>query len=215
MATQEHYNIINKFVHEIEEFFNKYSSDNQLEQIKIIKEKLSLEHAFIRLFLDYDYQVCNGGHQQYVDNGYHSTEQYGCMDNVSENSDIHEELVNLSKLFFEKYPIKLAEDFLKIIGDFKISTDKESETEENCYECDGHGYIFENIEEEEEEKECEECNGDGYVMVDNQNHGNIDHSTEILFRELDHRYFQINENLIAGIAISIKNKKITEAFKIF
>lgn len=212
MATNEHYSIIQKFVDEMDDVFNQHLDDNRLNQIKAVKEKLSLEHAFIRLFLDYDYQVCNGGHVQYVGNGYHSTEQSGFFQDVSDNCNIHEELISLSKEFFKKYPVKLSTDFIKIIEEFHIDIDDEREIEETCHECQGDGY---NPENEDEYEDCYECDGSGMVMVDNQNRGEIDSGTAILFEELDDKYYKISDNLIAAIAISIKNRKISESFKSF
>lgn len=52
-------------------------------------------------------------------------------------------------------------------------------------------------------------------MVDNPNRGDIDNQTSILFKELDDRYYKINDKLIAVIAIFIKNRKISESLKSF
>lgn len=212
MATNEHYSIIQKFVDEMDEVFNQHLDDNRLNQIKAVKEKLSLEHAFIRLFIDYDYQVCNGGHVQYVGNGYHSTEQSGFFQDVSDNCNIHEELISLSKEFFKKYPVKFSTDFIKIIEEFHIEIDNEREIEEICLECQGSGC---NEENEDEDEDCYECDGSGEIMVDNPNRGEIDSGTAILFEELDDKYYKISDNLIAAIAISIKNRKISESFNSF
>lgn len=210
MITSENQNFLDIFFEEAEDFLIKYPNNNRLKEIKIVKEKLSLEHAFFLLFSDYDKQVCNGGHRQYVGNGYHSIEQNGFIQNVSDNCDVHYEFVKLSKQFLEKYPNDVLREFIQIIEKFHIEIDNETEIEEICLECVGSGSDVEN-----EDEDCYECDGSGEVMVDNSNRGDIDNQTSILFKELDDRYYKINDKLIAVIAIFIKNRKISESLKSF
>lgn len=77
--------------------------------------------ALAILFGKYNYQVCNGGHAQYFDNGYASIGSSGCF---SHHKDItlHKKLVEL----FEKYcDIKLKDDVLTILKRFRPLRDED------------------------------------------------------------------------------------------
>lgn len=210
MITSENQNFLDIFFEEAEDLLSKYPNNNRLKEIKTVKEKLSFEHSFFLLFSDYDNQVCNGGHVQYVGNGYHSTEQNGFIQNISDNYDIHDEFVQLSKEFLEKYPNDVLKEFVQIIENFHIEIDNEIEIEETCHECQGSG-----CSEEEEEEDCYICDGSGMILVDNQNRGNIDKETTTLFEELDDKYYKINEMLINWISIALKNKEINKNLQNF
>lgn len=51
MITSENQNFLDIFFEEAEDFLIKYPNNNRLKEIKIVKEKLSLEHAFFYFFL--------------------------------------------------------------------------------------------------------------------------------------------------------------------
>ena len=180
MITSENQNFLDIFFEEAEDLLSKYPNNNRLKEIKTVKEKLSFEHSFFLLFSDYD------------------------------NYDIHDEFVQLSKEFLEKYPNDVLKEFIQIIEKFHIEIDNETEIEEICLECVGSGSDVEN-----EDEDCYECDGSGEVMVDNPNRGDIDNQISILFKELDDRYYKINDKLLAVIAIFIKNRKISESLKSF
>jgi hypothetical protein len=207
MSQDEAHTIINKFVSEMDSIINDEKSEgsNRVEQVSSIIDKLSIEHAFIRLWLDYDYQVCNGGHMQYADNGYHSTMQNGCMGYTSDEDDIHQELVKIAGLFLTKHPIPLAETFLSTLKDFKIELDLEEVTEDCCSECGGSGTTSEWDEDEEEvDSDCSNCDGTGEVENNNEFFQSPDYTTRNLFGTLDTRYYDINEELVIQISTVLK-----------
>jgi hypothetical protein len=213
ISQDEAHTIINKFVSEMDSIINAEKSEgsNRIEQVLSIIDNLSMEHAFIRLWLDYDYQVCNGGHMQYADNGYHSTMQHGCMGYTSDEDDIHQELVKLAGLFLTKYPIPLAENFLSTLTDFKIELDLEEVTEDCCSDCGGSGTTSEWVESEEDDEDgedadidCVNCEGTGEVENNNEFFQSPDYKTRNLFDTLDTRYYDINNELSIQIATALK-----------
>ena len=62
------YDFINVYVHEMDDTVNNLRGEDRITLIKQVIKQHSLEHGWIRLFLDYDYQVCNGGHTQVCNN---------------------------------------------------------------------------------------------------------------------------------------------------
>lgn len=214
MEKQQAYDIINRYVAEMDTTITEASKEgNRIEAVNAVIEKHSMEHGFLRLFLDLDYQVCNGGFQQYTDNGYHSTQQAGFMSDVSEEADIHERLIELSKEFFEKYDIALSEKFMSIIKEYEVEIDTEYEIEEDCEECSGSGTVTDQelVEDEDgeeyyedTEEECGECGGCGWVNINNPQHGCVTSSCSEIYSKLDDRYYAINDALIVEIAKNLK-----------
>lgn len=205
---EQAYNVINQFVKEIENVINEHKDNDRLEQIKAIIEKHSIVHGWIRLWLDWDYQVNNGGVSQYVDNGYHSTFQKGCMDNTRSEDNIHQELVRLTEDFLKSYPVDLGHTFLSIIKDFKITLDDEEMITECCDTCDGSGTEYEYDEDSEEEisSVCSNCDGTGECDNYNENYNNPDFDTRNLFDKLTKRYYAISDSFIIQVAESLNNK---------
>ena len=214
MEKQQAYDIINEYLEEMDATITEASKDgNRIEVINAVIKNHSMEHGFLRLFLDLDYQVCNGGFEQYTGNGYHSTEQAGCTSDVSEEADIHERLVELSKEFFEKYDIPQSEEFMSIITTYKVEIDTEYEIEEDCEKCSGSGTVTEQelVEDEDgeeyyedTEEECGECGGCGWVDIHNPQHGCVTSSCSEMYSKLDDRYYAINDDLIVEIAKNLK-----------
>ena len=102
---------------------------------------------FSTMLGSYNYQVGNGGHQQYYDNGYASSEQRG-FGSFYDDIDKHDEFVELfTKLGIDK--IKLGKDAYSIIRRFELDLEDELE---KCYTCNGDGIV-----------NCEECDGNGAV----------------------------------------------------
>ena len=99
---------------------------------------------FIVLMKNLVSQVNNGGFHQYFGNGYSSFEK-----NSERDGDIsaHEKLIELYKKYVPKN-----ENTIKLLNIFRKFCD--SVMPEDCYECDGNGYI---------EDECSECNGSGWI----------------------------------------------------
>lgn len=201
-AYEQAYKTINKFVHEMKNTINENKNRNRIEQIKVITKKHSIAHAWIRLWLDWDHQINNGGVSQYTLNGYHSTMQNGCIGNTSDEDDIHQEFVRVSEEFLKSNPVELGETFLSIIKDFKITLDDESTIEEYCNTCNGSGTESTWNEEldDEVDSECSNCYGSGEEEVQNERHNEPDYDTEDLFSNLDKRYYEINNHLILQIA---------------
>lgn len=133
----------------------------------------------------YNYQVCNGGHLQYFDNGYASRGSNGCFMANHEDIDNHEKLI---KLVEEHLDIPLKEQLLKIMKDFEVDFD----TEEDCDECGGLG----RCEEEDGEggttcETCYTCNGTG--TVDSR------YARVIGGDPLDSRYYKINDKIVEQV----------------
>lgn len=156
------------------------------------------------LIKNYVYQVNNGGHIQYYDNGYASLETQGCMVD-HEDTGAHDELVALVK---EHLTIPLQADLLKVLEQFEITEDTTcpdcggwGRDEEECSDCDGHGEIEVDEDEWEEcsacggsgsiENECFTCGGDGEV-----GNGSIHVKDN---DKLDEMLYEFNDELIEQI----------------
>jgi len=107
---------------------------------------------FCVAFSTYNGQVCNGGHVQYHDNGYASTNL-----KTKDNCENHDEMVDLfSELKLDKLP--LGQKVYDVISKFEVELDDEIEAcsicggggEAECCECQGNGII-----------ECKKCGGSG------------------------------------------------------
>lgn len=102
---------------------------------------------------NYNYQVGNGGHRQYFDNGYASVGSSGFSGNhqdIENHDNMMESIVEYGLM--EKYPI-----FKKAYSVMKQFEEDMRGFDERCDECDGSGYV---------EETCYDCNGEGSTMVD-------------------------------------------------
>ena len=122
-----------------EEFFDK---------IREIDDRLVL----IRRFGNYYYQVNNGGHFQYFDNGYASEVHTGCFSKKDSDISAHEELISLVKKYFPN--TEVAQKFLDLLEDFQNHV-----IPEECGYCNGNGY-------EEYDVDCPDCGGSGEIDGD-------------------------------------------------
>ena len=122
-----------------EEFFDK---------IRAIDERLVL----IRRFGNYYYQVNNGGHFQYFDNGYASEVHTGCFSRKDSDISSHEELIALVKKYFPNTDV--SRKFLDLLEDVKNYV-----VPEECEYCNGSGYT-------EYEIDCPDCGGTGEIDGD-------------------------------------------------
>jgi len=136
---------------------------DMIEFVKNVDEKFALAI----LVGKYNYQVNNGGHIQYFDNGYASIDE--------NDKELHELMVEL----FEKY-LKF-DSVLNILKEFKLDT-------QYCYDCDGEGSFYEVDEEtgEEEEEQCWTCNGTGQSQD----------MTVVNNEDLDDKYYKVNDKFI-------------------
>lgn len=167
--------------------FDEYLTDNSNDFLNNLEE-IDERCLFIRLFLNYHNQVCNGGHYQYFDNGYASTETInkGCFSTKSNNIDLHHQMISLFQKYFDVSSNEIYKKFLSIISEFCNSI-----TEEECNECEGSGEIEFESEDEDgyittEYETCNYCNGSG--VTDNYTCYNTD--------KLDTQYYEIYEKLL-------------------
>jgi hypothetical protein len=113
-----------------------------------------------------NYQVCNGGWVQWVDNGYcvgYTTliEALKSMD-----TELSKKVMGMVKSIGEYLTDEVKSGTMDSHG-FGITYLIEADDETNpCSECDGNGYIT--SEDEEEEEECNECFGDGEIIEDGE-----------------------------------------------
>jgi hypothetical protein len=148
-----------------------------------ITDYVGKEYGFLPLFCfllsNYDGQVCNGGHIQYFDNGYASSNTNGYKSSY-DDIETHEEFASLFKdLQFDKILAngKAAYD---IINSFELNLEDEIDEctecrgsgEVKCDECDGNGNI--DCPEcdgtgEKDDEDCDNCNGNGNIECDNCN----------------------------------------------
>jgi len=116
-------------------------------------------HALVLLVSTYDSQVYNGGHQQYLDNGYADGNNGIFLDHPT--TDMHDLMISL----FNQLGLSSDKRFTAAITTmhmFKV------DNELICDECDGKGYIVYCDEDKEDEfgdceEECAACDGTGYI----------------------------------------------------
>lgn len=135
--------MIEKFNDYVDE---KHKASEFLNRLEEVDERCLL----VRLFGNYHYQVNNGGHFQYFDNGFASMEDIdgGCFGTKTAELDIHFKMIEL----FEKY-LPNNETTVRFINNLKSF--KNAVVEEECGCCDGNGYYTEEVT-------CDSCNGSGW-----------------------------------------------------
>ena len=167
---------------------------------KVIEDLGEVYGLFV-LLGKYNQQVYNGGHVQYHDNGYDSSERSGAFSNDYGNIDLHEKMVEL----FQKHgfnQLKDGDKVFDILKDYTISNaycddcDGNGEYNEDCYQCDGTGEIENN--EEEEFDTCDVCNGSGEDSGECSScygSGEIENEYEVENPDvLDTRYYKISSD---------------------
>ena len=143
----------------------------------------------VKLFImlgNYNYQVCNGGHIQYFDNGYASNGG-GFRKGHDTDCENHTELVGL----FNEYKLSLlpgGAEILSILQAFRIEVDEESQIMESCH-C-GH------------DDECEDCEGRGEFETENPDFGSVSNSMEL--DQLDKRYYAVYEAFEKQVNLHLK-----------
>jgi hypothetical protein len=114
--------------------------------------------ALVAFYLaKYNYQIGNGGHQQYFDNGYASSEPKGFGVNYKD-IDRHNEFVELFEQLGLNKILPSGKEAFDIISSFELDFSDEYQDceycggsgEEECSGCSGYGSIT-----------CEECDGEG------------------------------------------------------
>jgi hypothetical protein len=146
--------------------YNKWQKHNDWgydDMLNYIDDKFGDLLTFSVMLGAYNGQVCNGGHLQYFDNGYASSESRGAF-GTYENVDIHEDFTRLFKKLELDEKLEHGEEALNIIKKFngrELTTlmeecpDCGGSGEYECYECGGDGH-----------KQCDECNGEGEIEID-------------------------------------------------
>ncbi len=170
----------------------------------------------------YNYQVCNGGHLQYYDNGYASSNSSGVFGNYKDIAK-HEDMVLLFSELGLKDKLKLGNEIYNIINQFDLELGDETESceycggsgSEDCRECNGDGEIpcssCQGDGENDEGEECEECGGSGSIPCEECGGSgsipceNCDGSGEIVVEDvpmtgfwdiLDDSWYKINEKAL-------------------
>lgn len=143
--------ILQGIINIIHEHF--WSEDMSYDEIvHYIIRKFGYLIALSLLLSKYNYQVGNGGHLQYYDNGYASDDRKG------ENIEIHDKFVELFKELKMDKILPDGEKAYNIINSFELDLEDELEPcncndgYNDCYTCSGNGVI-----------DCPECNGDGEI----------------------------------------------------
>ena len=144
-------------------------------------EKLGAAAKLFILIGKYNEQTCNGGHLQYMDNGYADGEG-GCFRKHDPEMPLHKEMIQL----FREFKLTLlphGKEVLGILESFRVEV---SEGNEACSECGGSG-------EGEPGEDCSNCGGSGEQEAD----GSILNQDES--GKLDDRYYAISEVWMAEL----------------
>ena len=157
-----------------------------LGMINHMNETYGWEAAFLILVGKYNYQVNNGGHMQYFDNGY-TDGVTGFADDHDPEMPLHKQLIEgldkLEKLFITKYSYSSDRILtLRTLRDILIQFLN--------IDIDEDEYIEEEVEYEDDE---------GYTTYEternrNDNYGYI--TDNDLLKELDVSYYKINEQFM-------------------
>jgi hypothetical protein len=139
---------------------------------------LSVEHAWSNLFINYNNQVRNGGHEQYVENRYHTDHDDSYCD---QEGNMHQKLTSLTEEMSKKYDIPELKDFLLTLKEFKISVSEDEYTD-----------VWDDDEQEEVE---------GY----NPDYQKPKEATNGLFGKLDGQYFNYQDSLIDKVGAVLKD----------
>jgi hypothetical protein len=172
---------------------------------------------------NYNYQVGNGGHMQYFDNGYASSNSRG-FGHTYDNIDLHDDFEEIFKELKMDEILKNGKKALQIIHSFVLDFDDEIEDcsncggngKEECPECNGSGNqtcpTCNGSGEDNEGGECEECGGSGDIVCvecDGNSEitcGECDGDGQVVvaenvpmsegWNELDSRWYIIDDELI-------------------
>lgn len=134
--------------------FNNVHPGNYLTYANVVKRAAVIDqrHEFALLINSYDSQVCNGGHDQYMVNGY-AGDGVGGFFAKHPTTEFHDRLIELMRVYgFSKEPV------YHIMTMFHVSATSP------CYSCDGSGIVVEEDEDGDEyETDCWECHGTGSI----------------------------------------------------
>lgn len=201
MIKESNHNIMDAVLIKLDELIVKSTKD-PLQFIETIDERC----LFVYLFSNYMYQVNNGGHAQYFDNGYASSETYykGCFSDKTDNFDIHEKMIFLFKKYFDVKNNLIYSEFLSILNDFKDNI-----FFEDCLECGGGGELEYEDEDGLNYETCSYCNGTGQsdILTFNQDSNLDDKFYELSAKLLENFYTDINKWIISDDILTFEVTK--------
>ncbi len=160
------------------------------DMIEFARNKNPL-HALAILVSNYNGQVCNGGHSQYIFNGYaHGIG--GCFDDHP-TTEMHDLMLEL----FTQLSFALDTCF---VGVYTIMREVRVDMESVCGNCGGAGFtISMGVPEwskwDDGDQDCHVCNGSGVVSK-----SSID---ETLADKLDDAYYAINDQFMTDFKETI------------
>jgi hypothetical protein len=171
----------------------------------------------------YNYQICNGGHEQYFDNGFASSNSRGFGYNYKE-IETHEDFIKLFNELNMNSILPSGQKAYNIMLKFDLTYDDDTETCDNCSgdgnidcdKCDGGGSVdcldCEGDGEDQDGNSCENCDGKGTTNCEDcEGSGHIncedcDGSGYVVVEEdvadktgwdkLDTEWYEINDNVM-------------------
>lgn len=189
------------------------------EMLENAVEKYGLAFKTLVQLGKYNYQVCNGGHYQYFDNGY-ASDGGGCFQRHDPECALHNEMIEafndvIMKNAPEEFKDTLRRGF-KIMARFHITVDTERYVDEDCDECSGYGTVDcqhcdgNGVVEEDDGEEttcpecggrctvtCDSCDGKGRVEVDNENYEMPDNLESL--KKLDDEWYEQDEQFMTAL----------------
>lgn len=156
----------------------------------------------------YNQQVGNGGHIQYYDNGYATSDSNGCMVDYEGVIDLHERMVELFELE-NLVTLKHGSHILELMKSFHVDVDDERYAEETCSCCCGDGQVEnEDYDEDDEDSEpyedCSECDGSGWYEYENDRYGQPTNKDEL--DRYDTEYYTFHEEWMSELEAYLKQK---------
>jgi hypothetical protein len=106
--------IYNKFIIEMNDTLNENRTKSRIEQIDIVYKKHSLEHAWIRLYIDFYYSVKKSEFSEYILHNYQEN-----------NTKVVQKLVFLTDELIKINNNSIGSEFLSIIKELKSLLDNE------------------------------------------------------------------------------------------
>jgi len=202
------------------------TKDGYEEILDWTEKNLGIIPYFAMQLGKFNYQVCNGGHAQYFDNGYASTGNSAYISKSANNIELH----NIFELLFKDLDmvsiLPHGQEAYKIISEFDAELSDEEEEcsncngsgEEECYDCEGNGRIecpeCNGEGEDDEGEKCSNCDGNGSVDCvecdgegkktcydcDGDGYSNTGEKVPNTskWEELDNRWYEINEEVMEG-----------------
>lgn len=160
-----------------DEWNNNHKGASYEQILDWTAEELGQLPLFAMYLAKYNYQVCNGGHAQYFDNGYASSQSNG-FGSRYHDIDKHNDFIDVFKDLEMNEILPSGKKALNIIEKFDNDLNDEIETCDNCGgrgeapcdDCNGSGQVdcdhCSGSGEDDEGEECGNCSGDGHFECD-------------------------------------------------